>query len=293
MANRIGTYSAGTSGFPVLLQWFTGLATEPANPATAYLADRSTEEKALAGVTDVRTAAWLPDPAASYPLAWVQVRVEAREAGHAFTVHGSVSGVPQQTIRVTAKASTPNAILSFVLSTGMEFWFTREAEDGTASQPSAPATGFWSAMPNASILGLSFFSEVPVRAGGLVARNFRINARTRTNHTFTIRQSDGYSATFGPVAAGPTLAYAPGQIAGSNPLPIYTFSALLAPTTMVTLQDDTNGSLLSVSPGLGSVDWLDGWKSAQPVSATSCLDRTDTVGLPSHGLIPAAASRAG
>ncbi len=236
--NPIGTYDAGITGSPVLLPWFTAMATETANSATAFLADRTTDEKTVPGLGDVRdAAAWSADPAAAtYPLVWVQVEVEAREAGHCFTVQGVSPGGARETVRVIAAPGSPNALLSFVLGAGTTFHLTRDAEDGTADQPQAPLTGVWTADGGAPFDGLGCFPAEPARPSTLVARAFQVNAHTRPDHEFSVRMSDGYTRTFGPVASGDIIPYGPALLENwldngvSNHLPIHTFFAWLDPT---------------------------------------------------------------
>ena len=273
--NLIGTYSAGTTGAQVLLPWFTVFATAPASTsATDFLADRSTGEKAagavkaVAGVGDVRAGAWATD-SADYPLSWVQVQVESREAGHAFTVHGTVPGAPDQLLRVTARADATNAILGFALGTGTHFWITRDAEDGAANQPMAPAAAapLWTASPAATFSALLIFPDPPGRPSALVWHNFYVNARTRPDHQFSVRMSDGYTSTFGPVANGSVSGYEQRLLWGYlsdytyNDLPAYYFQVLVDPTVMLTLLDTTNGTQLGVSPDSNYTTWYDGWES--------------------------------
>ena len=287
-----GTYSNGTSGTQVPLNWFTGFATEQAG---AFIADRTTNEKTAPGAADVRApGAWSFDPNYEiYPLVAVQVQVELREVGHKFTVHGWVPGAPQQLKSVTATAGTPNAALNFVLGSGMQFWITRDAEDGTgATQPVAPAAGAWTASSNANFSALGRFPEIPVRASPLVAHQFRINATTHSARTFVVRMSDGYSTTFAPAASGQTLAYASGQIQSwldngtPNHLPIYTFTAQLDPSRMTTVRDTTTGAEIGVFANVSPTDWLDGWT---PIHAIPPTDPAFSIQLPitwlTHGSV--------
>ena len=233
--------------------------------------------------------AWSFDSSyAIYLLSPVKVEVELREAGHLFPVHGWVPGAPVQLKSVTATAGTPNAVLNFVLGSGMQFWITRDAEDGCAAQPIAPVNAIWTAPSNVPFSALNRFPATPLRAAALVAHQFRIAATNRANHTFTARMSDGYSTTFGPVANAQTTAYTPGQIQSwldngtPNHLPIYTFTAMVDPTRMLTLQDNMGGTPIGIPVNISPTDWLDGW---QPVHAIPPTDPTITLRLPQTRLI--------
>ncbi len=290
----VGTYSAGTNGTQVLLPWYTAFATAPvASSATDFLADRTTAQKAQAGVGDVRLAgAWSAD-LDSYPLSWVQVRLEAREAGHAFTVHGTVPGAPEQLLRVTARANGAEAMLGFALGTQTDFWVSRDAEDGATNQPTAPSVDFWNASPAATFSAIStpsIFPDPPLRSSALVLHDFYVNARTRPGHQFRVQMSDGYSSTFGPAATDSVSAYETEQLDGwlsdgkptptlvPNPVPIYRFSVLVDPSVTVTLLDTTNGTQLGISPAINPTQWLDGWK---PILTVPEANPAITLQLPS------------
>ena len=273
-ANLIGTYSGGTSGSLVLLPWFTAFATAPANTATAFLSDRTTNEKAAAGAGDVRAeSAWSFDSDSEfYPLAWLRVQLDAREAGHAFTVHGRTPDAPAQRIKVIAQPDSAGAILSFVLGAATEFSVTRDAEDGAASQPTAPAEeNTWYAGSGWYYPAAAYFPATPHRASALEWHYFRINARTRPNHEFAVSMSDGYVSTFGPEgsAAGTTYASSEEIYGMANNLPVHTFWALIDPTAVVTLHDLTDGTQIGVSPDGYLTDWFDGWAASLPVPVAS------------------------
>ena len=270
-----GTYNGGTGGTQVPLHWRTGYSPVQADSMNTLVADRTTDERTNPGLTDVRAAAlWSLDPSyASYTLVSVKVQVEPREAGHLFTVHGSVPGAPEQAKPVTAVLLPPaaaTATLTFDLGTGMQFWVTRCAEDGTATPPRAPQTGLWTASANANFIATGRFPATPLRAAALVPLQFRINATTRPGHLFSVRMSDGYGTDFGPATTPP---YATGQIQNfltdltPHHLPIYTFTALVDPTRMLTLRDITLGTQAGVSVDANPSDWLDGWQPLQVLPA--------------------------
>ena len=200
----------------------------------------------------------------STPFIPARVTLDAREIDHRFTMHSriaNVAGAPEAATSYTAVADGSAAKLDVLVGSGLQFWITRDAEDGTANQPAAPTTAAGATIRNtwtASVANLTFqgaacFPANPQRAAALVARHFRVNAQAdkRAGHHFRVRMSDGYSTVFtgtahpDPVTGAAVPAYATGQIVSwggipvSNPLPIHTFTAMVDPTRLITLHDDS------------------------------------------------------
>jgi hypothetical protein len=246
------------------------------------LLDLSAYQTSPASQSNLHGATWTPldQPA---PLVGVTISLEGREAGHVFTVHGSASGAAQEVVRVTAAPGSPHAILSFVLEMGTNFYITRDAEDGGANQPAAPAAGVWTATFGASFSALGCFPAEPARQNALVPRDFLVNARTRPGHEFSVRMSDGYTSTFGPMATAEIGAYQSAQIenwldnGADNHLPVYSFTALLDPSRTATLRDNTNCTYLGVPADANPVEWLDGW---QPLQALPAQGASITLTMP-------------
>lgn len=80
-----------------------------------------------------------------------------------------------------------------------------------------------------------------------------------------------------------TTAYTPGQIQSwlddgtPNHLPIYTFTAMVDPTRMLTLQDNMGGSPIGVPADISPTDWFAPW---QPMHSLPPTDPTITLRLP-------------
>ena len=211
------------------------------------------------GLTDVRAAsAWAFDQGYGiYPFIPVKVTLEAREAGHRFKMHsrlGGVAGAPEAAIPCTAVADGGMAKLDLLVGTGLQFWITRDAEDGRANQPAAPFTAANATVRNTWVANTAnqtypastYFPQNPVRAASLVPHRFQVNAQAnkRAGHRFAVEMSDGYKTVFTnathndpvtgvsiPAYAAETISYS-GPAPLSNPLPISTFTALVDPTLM-------------------------------------------------------------
>ena len=284
----LGTYSGGETGAPVPIGWFVGSAIGPIEDSSVYIGDTTTGERASNGATDARSVyAWSVDPAyAFYPTYSTQVTLHSREAGHLFAVHSKVIGGPVYSRVFTAAASGANAKLVFDVGKGLQFWVTREAENGSASQPVAPAGASasgssWVATSNNATFGAtSFFPANPARlAGALVSRPVRINAAMHgangsnpPGRSFMVQLGDGYTTTYAPPnGAAPT--YGSSIISdwngvpfpsGTTPLPIYTFNADTDWRFDVTLRDLTSAEVFTPSDIENRIDWLAPWVAPNP-----------------------------
>ena len=282
----VWTYYSGTL---VSLHYFVGCATAMGgiDDAHLFLVDCNAHEKTPWGKTDVRAASdWTFDPSyTSYPTVPAHVTLEAREAGHNFTVHSQIAGVPEMltsTVAQSGAAGTNTAVLDFQVGSGLLFWITRDAENGHPDQPAAPATGAWAAGTNPGVTvnqnAVGRFPAPPWRQAALVPHQFRVNASTRPSHVFSVRMSDGYTTIFSatpyhdaatdtdmPACGSETIAQWRG-VPLSNPLPVITFTAMIDPTRAILLRDDSivsGGGLAQdvvVDPTVDPTDVFDGWK---------------------------------
>src|SRR4030095_11785124 len=142
---------------------------------------------------------------------------------------------------------------------GLQFWVTRDAEDGSESPPVAPATGTWTASSNLTVSAVGRFPAPPHRAAPLVDHQFRVNSSTRPGHTFSVRMNDGYRDIFDgtqhtDLATGVQIPpYSLEQIDNwwdngqPDPLPIYTFTAKIDPTCITTLWDESINPAFSMA----------------------------------------------
>lgn len=294
--NTVGTYSNGTYGATVSLHWIRVDAIGPVASTTAYLVDLTAAGKAVAGGTDLRAAgAWTLDPAYTfYPLVETNVTLPAREVGHKFAVHQKAVLGPESSQVYTAVAAPPNAKLNFPVAKGLRFWVTREAENGAAIQPVAPAgakasnsIGWVNNTAGATFSAISpnpnLFPAAPNRPSwALASRPVRINAspsvRPESGRNFKVLLGDGYTTTYDagpnshldPVTGLTVPAYTLGSInewngvafpVGEPPLPVYEFTAVTDWRYGVTLHDQTAGDMFTPSSLENRIDWLAPWVS--------------------------------
>ena len=293
--------------------YFVGSAPATGDPGLdgyLFIADRNTDQKTPWGKTDVRASGdWAFDPGYSfYPTVHVRVTLEAREAGHSFTVHSRIADAPEMPVHSVAQpgaAGTNIAVLDIQVGSGLQFWITRDAESGRLTQARAPAAGTWAAGTNTSqtltFSAVGCFPAPPVR-GQWVRHRFRVNAGTRAHHTLSVRMDDGYTTFFNETEhsdpATDTLVPAYGletiaqwgNVVLFNPLPIITFTAMIDRSRAITLRDDSiasGGGLaqdITVDPAVDPTDVFDGWVPMQPQTP----DPTITIHVPSgrggHGI---------
>ena len=319
----VWTYGAYPNNQPVSLHYFVGLAPAMGEnmDASLYLVDRTDNRKTPWAQTDVRASAdWVFDPDyLTFPLVQVRVTMEACEVGHTFTVHSRLPNLPERLTPCAAQAGTAGAgELSFAVGAGLQFWITRDAENGSTPQRMAPATGTWAAGTNpAQVINLSAvgrFPAPPMRGplGQLVPHQFRIKTATRLGHTFSVRMSDGYTTFFNTTAHADaatnsiTPAYGQATITSlnsqplANPLQVYTFTAMIDPTRGIVLRDESiagGGGLaaeITVDPAVNPTDVFDGW--VPPMAAGRRPRRKSPCKCPPRGRImsgPCSATRPG